>query len=111
MILTTEMSLSVIERFSSREIPVAFLDSGKVGPHISNIRIDCEKGVHEAVEHVLKLNNRQIAFISWQVRFKSTQLRRQDFLEAMKNARVSANTEPLFLEVNFKLDIVELGVR
>src|ERR1700746_2995008 len=64
MILTTEMSLSVIERFSSREIPVVFLDSGKVSPHTSNIRIDYEKGVHEAVEHLLELGHRQIAFIS-----------------------------------------------
>ncbi len=33
MILTTEMDLSVIERLSSREIAVVFLDIGKVGPH------------------------------------------------------------------------------
>ncbi|PYT68556.1 MAG: hypothetical protein DMG41_33400 [Acidobacteria bacterium] len=111
MILTTEMSLSVIERFSSREIPVAFLDSGKVGPHISNIRIDCEKGVHEAVEHLLKLGHRQIAFISGPVRFKSTQLRRQAFLEAMKNHRESLHTEPLILEGNFRLESGEQVVR
>src|SRR5947208_13824017 len=110
MILTTEMSLSVIERFSSREIPVAFLDSGKVGPHISNIRIDCEKGVHEAVEHLLKLGHRQIAFISGPVRFKSTQLRRQALLEAMKNHRESLHTEPLILEGNFRFESGEQAV-
>src|SRR5437763_12494910 len=104
MILTTEMSLSVIERFSSREIPVAFLDSGKVGPHISNIRIDCEKGVHEAVEHLLELGHRQIAFISGPVRFKSAQFRRQAFLETMTSHRGSLHTEPLILEGNFKLE-------
>src|SRR2546427_8240932 len=52
MILTTEMDLSVIERLSSREIAVVFLDIGKVGPHTSNIRVNYEKGVHEAVEHL-----------------------------------------------------------
>src|SRR2546422_11349952 len=39
MILTTEMDLSVIQRLSSREIAVVFLDIGKVGPHTSNIRV------------------------------------------------------------------------
>jgi len=111
MILTTEMSLSVIERFSSREIPVAFLDSGKVGPHISNIRIDYEKGVHEAVEHLLKLGHRQIAFISGPVRFKSAQFRRLAFLEAMKNHRESLHTEPLILEGDFRLESGEQVVR
>jgi DNA-binding LacI/PurR family transcriptional regulator len=111
MILTTEMNLSVIERLSSREIPVVFLDIGKVGPHISNIRIDYEKGVHEAVEHLLELGHRQIAFISGPVRFKSAQFRRQAFLETMKNHRASLHTEPLILDGNFRLDSGEQVVR
>src|SRR5213082_180386 len=57
MILTTEMDISVV-----------FLDIGKVGPHTSNIRVNYEKGVHEAVEHLLELGHRQIAFISGPVR-------------------------------------------
>jgi len=111
MILTTEMNLSVIARLSSREIPVAFLDIGKVGPHTSNIRIDYEKGVHEAVEHLLKLGHRQIAFMSGPVRFKSAQFRRQAFLETMKNHRASLHTEPLILEGNFRLESGEQMVR
>jgi len=111
MILTTEMNLSVIERLSSREIPVAFLDIGKVGPHTSNIRIDYEEGVHEAVEHLLKLGHRQVAFISGPVPFKSAQFRRQAFLETMKNHRESLHTEPLILEGNFRLESGEQVVR
>jgi len=111
MILTTEMNLSVIERLSSREIPVAFLDIGRVGPHLSNIRIDYERGVHEAVEHLLKLGHRQIAFISGPVRFKSAQFRRHAFLETMKNHRASLHTEPLIFEGNFRLESGEQVVR
>src|SRR5437764_11742874 len=104
MILTTEMDLSVIQRLSSREIAVAFLDIGKVSPHTSNIRIDYEKGVHEAVEHLLDLGHRQIAFISGPLRFKSAQFRRQAFLETMKSHRASLHTEPLILEGNLRID-------
>src|SRR5436190_17781534 len=111
MILTTEMDLSVIERLSSRKIPVVFLDIGKVGPHTSNIRVNYEKGVHEAVEHLLELGHRQIAFISGPVRFKSAQFRRQAFLEMMTSHRASLHTEPLILEGNFKLESGEQVVR
>ena len=111
MILTTEMDLSVIQRLSSREIAVVFLDIGKVSPLTSNIRIDYEKGVHEAVEHLLDLGHRQIAFISGPLRFKSAQFRRQAFLEAMKSHRASLHTEPLILEGDFRLESGEQVVR
>lgn len=111
MILTTEMDLSVIQRLSSREIAVVFLDIGKVSRHTSNIRIDYEKGVHEAVEHLLELGHRQIAFISGPVRFKSAQFRRQAFLETMKSHRASLHTEPLILEGDFRLESGEQVAR
>ena len=111
IILTTEMDLSVIQRLSSRKIAVVFLDIGKVSPHISNIRIDYEKGVHEAVEHLLDLGHRQIAFISGPLRFKSAQFRRQAFLETMKSHRTSLHTEPLILEGDFRLESGEQVVR
>src|SRR6266446_3981392 len=111
MILTTEMDLSVIERLSSREIAVVFLDIGKVGPHTSNIRVNYEKGVHEAVEHLLELGHRQIAFISGPVRFKSAQFRRQAFLETMKKHGASLQTEPVICEGDFKLESGQQAVR
>ena len=104
MILTTEMDPSVIERLSSRRIPVVFLDIGIVGPHTSNIRVNYEKGVHQAVEHLLELGHRQIAFISGPVNFKSAQIRRQAFLKTMKKYRKSLHTEPVIYEGDFKLE-------
>jgi LacI family transcriptional regulator len=111
MILTTEMDLSVIERLSSRKIAVVFLDIGKVGPHTSNIRVNYEKGVHQAVEHLLELGHRQIAFIGGPVQFKSAQFRRQAFLKTMKKHRASLHTEPLICEGDFKLESGERAVR
>lgn len=111
MVLTTEMDLSVIERLSSRKIPVVFLDIGKVGPHISNIRVNYEKGVHEAVEHLLKLGHRQIAFISGPVPFKSAQIRRQAFLRTMKKYRASLHTEPVICNGDFKLESGEQAAK
>src|SRR5256712_12482655 len=111
MILTTEMDLSVIQRLSSREIAIVFLDIGKVGPHTSNIRVDYEKGVHEAVEHLLELGHRQIAFIGGPEHFKSAQYRRQAFLRTMKKHRTSLHTKPLILEGTLRLESGEQDVR
>src|SRR5258708_37047830 len=87
MILTTEMDPSVIERLSSRRISVVFLDIGKVGPHTSNIRVNYEKGVHQAVKHLLDLGHRHIAFISGPTHFKSAKLTPEAFLRTMKKPR------------------------
>jgi DNA-binding LacI/PurR family transcriptional regulator len=111
MILTTEMDLSVIERLSSRRIAVAFLDIGRVGPHTSNIRVDYEHGVHEAVEHLQQLGHRQIAFISGPVHFKSAELRRSAFINTMKQPRGSLRTEPVIFEGDFKLESGERAVK
>jgi DNA-binding LacI/PurR family transcriptional regulator len=111
MILTSEMDLSVIERLSSRKIQVVFLDIGKVGPHISNIRVNYENGVHQAVEHLLELGHRQIAFISGPVDFKSAQIRRKAFLSGMKKHRASLHTEPVICEGDFKLESGQQAVK
>jgi LacI family transcriptional regulator len=111
MILTTEMDLSVIERLSSRKIAVVFLDIGKVGPHTSNIRVNYEKGVHQAVEHLLALGHRQIAFISGPGQFMSAQFRRKAFLSTMKKHRASLHTEPVICEGDFKLESGQRAVR
>jgi DNA-binding LacI/PurR family transcriptional regulator len=111
MILTTEMDLSVIERLSSRRIAVVFLDIGKVGPHTSNIRVNYEKGVHQAVEHLLELGHRQTAFIGGPEYFKSARCRRQAFLRTMKKHRASSHTEALICKGDFKLESGQQAVR
>src|SRR5467141_74180 len=111
MILTTEMDLSVIERLSSRRIAVVFLDIGKVGPHTSNIRVNYEKGVQQAVEHLLALDHRQIAFIGGPEHFKSAQYRRQAFLRTMKKHSATLHTKPVICKGNFKLESGEQVVQ
>jgi LacI family transcriptional regulator len=111
MILTTEMDLSVIERLSSRRISVVFLDIGKVGPHTSNIRVNYERGVHQAVKHLLELGHRQIAFIGGPEHFKSAQFRLEAFLRTMKKHRDSLHTEPVICKGDFKLESGQEAVK
>ena len=111
MIMTTEMDVSVVDRLSSRKVAVVFLDIGKVGPQISNIRINYEMGIQQAVEHLLELGHRQIAFISGPDDFKSAQFRRIAFVKAMKKYKSSLHTEPVIYEGDFKLESGQQAVR
>ncbi len=111
MVLTTEMDLKVLERLASRKIAVVFLDIGKVGPHTSNIRVNYEDGVHQAVEHLLDLGHRQIAFISGPPQFPSAQIRREAFLRAMKKQKASLHTEPVIFEGDFKMESGQQAVK
>jgi LacI family transcriptional regulator len=111
MVMTSELDVSVIERLSSRKVAVVFLDIGKAGPHTSNIRVRYEKGIQQAVEHLLNLGHRQIAFISGPAHIKSAQIRRMAFLKVMKKYRSSLHTEPVIHDGDFKLESGQRAVR
>src|SRR5260370_16976334 len=90
--------------WSSSKIAVAFLDIGKAGSVTSNIRVNYEKGIHQAVEHLFGLGHRQIAFISGSNQFKSAQIRRKAFLSAMEKHQPSLHTEPVIYEGDFQFE-------
>jgi LacI family transcriptional regulator len=73
--------------------------------------VNYEKGVHQAVEHLLELGHRQIAFIGGPEHFKSAQFRRQAFLRTMKKHRASLHTEPVIYKGDFKLESGQQAVR
>lgn len=80
-IMTSEMDQSLVDELSTRGIPIVFLDTGNVQENISNIRIDYEQGVSEAVNHLLELGHRRIGYISGPLDLKSARIRRSAFLD------------------------------
>ena len=48
-IMTSEMDPELIQMLSGRGIPIVFLDTGAVGPGISNISLDYDSGVDQAM--------------------------------------------------------------
>lgn len=92
-VMTSEMDRSLIDEFSMRGIPIVFLDTGKVQENISNIRIDYEQGISEAVNHLLELGHREIGFISGPLQLKSAQIRRSAFLDFLKKKGIIERKE------------------
>jgi len=102
-IMTSEMDEHLIEEFSSREIPLVFLDTGVVQKGISNIAIDYAAGVDAAEEHLRRLGHKSIAFISGPSDLTSAQVRRKAFLASMKRKGLRP-AKDLVEEGNHRMD-------
>jgi DNA-binding LacI/PurR family transcriptional regulator len=104
MVMTTETDGAAVKRLEASGIPTVFLDIGKVGPKISNIRVDYAGGMRSALEHLLSLGHRRIAFISGPRQFMSAELRRNAFAKFMKQNRSRFGVEAVLFEGDFKME-------
>jgi DNA-binding LacI/PurR family transcriptional regulator len=83
-IMTSEADPALFAELTGRDIPTVFMDTGKPGPHIANIRIDYAQGIQEALQHLFSLNHRRIAFITGPMNLESVRLRRAAFVSGLK---------------------------
>jgi LacI family transcriptional regulator, galactose operon repressor len=83
-ILTFGMEESLIEHLRFRKVPLVFVDVGLRVAGVSNIRIDYQNGIRQAVQHVAALRHSAIGFIMGPEHLKSAQSRRMAFEESMK---------------------------
>jgi len=83
-IMTSEMDPSFTQELAGRNIPMVFLDVGTVEKHISNIKVDYASGILQAVEHLIGLEHRRVAFIGGPPDLKSARIRQSAFLKAMQ---------------------------
>lgn len=102
-IMTSEMDRSLTEQFASRKVPLVFLDVGGVGQRVSNIKVDYRQGITQAVDHLRSLGHSRVAFISGPMHLKSARLRRDAFLDCLKQRDLETNPG-LIEEGNHKID-------
>jgi LacI family transcriptional regulator len=101
-IMTSEMDRSLIDQLASRNVPLVFLDVGKVRKGVCNIKVDYAQGITQAVDHLRALGHTRIAFISGPSALKSARVRRDAFLHCL-GRRVSEHSD-LVEEGNHKVD-------
>ncbi len=102
-IMTSEIDRHLLQELSLRQLPIVFLDVGKIKPRISNIRVDYSKGIGEAVEHIVALGHRRIGFISGPLTLKSARTRRSAFLKCIDACGVGQRQQSI-VEGNHKID-------
>lgn len=92
-IMTSEMDAKLVETLNNRGIPIVFLDTGHVGPNVSNILIDYDHGVNLAIDHLTSLGHRRIAFVSGPPSLASARIRHKAFLAALQKKRLKCGDE------------------
>ena len=80
-VLTSQIDPGVMEMLAGRGIAAVYLDLGRVDRLVSNILLDYEHGIAEALEYLTRLGHRRIAYIGGPPHLHSAQRRKKAFLE------------------------------
>ncbi len=111
IVMTTEQNNAGTERLLQSRMPTIFLDIGEAGRHCGIVRVDYEAGIRSAVEHLLELGHRNIAFINGPNEFMSARIRCEAFVSAMQSRQAALQTQWHVLEGDFRLESGVKAVR
>jgi DNA-binding LacI/PurR family transcriptional regulator len=81
--LTTQLDNSVREALARKNIATVYMDHIVAPERSSNIAIDYEDGVRQAVAHLVELGHRRIGFIGGPANGTSAQIRKNTFLQCV----------------------------
>ena len=101
-VMTSEMSRELIDELANREVPVVFLDVGETGRQMSNLRVDYEEGIEQAILHLAALGHQRIAFISGKIDIRSSRRRLEAFQRTIK--QLFPDAPELIFYGNFKIE-------
>lgn len=101
-VMTSEMSKELVDELAQREVPVVFLDVGEVGKRMSNLSVDYEAGIEQAILHLVALGHRRIAYISGRTDIRSSLRRLEAFQKTMRE--LFPDAPELIFSGNFKIE-------
>jgi len=101
-VMTSELDAALVEDLARRHVPVVFLDLGPPGAHTSNLRVDYETGIEEAIRHLVSFGHRDVALISGPPHLRSATCRIEAFSASMRRHLPGAPAR--IYEGNFKLE-------
>jgi DNA-binding LacI/PurR family transcriptional regulator len=102
-IITSEIDRHLLAELSHRKVPIVGLDVGKLKPLISDLSVDYNKGIREAVQHVVSMGHKRIGFISGPLGLRSARTRRSAFLKCMRTCGIRDRHRSV-VEGNHKID-------
>jgi DNA-binding LacI/PurR family transcriptional regulator len=83
-IMTSEMEERLIGTFSTRKIPMIFMDTTTATRGVSIVRVDYTAGISQAMQHLFGLGHERIAFISGPLSLSSARVRADAFLSCIE---------------------------
>jgi LacI family transcriptional regulator len=92
-ILTFGMEDALIEDLRFRKVPLVFVDVGPQAAGVTNIRVNYQQGIREAVSHLANLGHKRIAFVAGPTNLKSAMARRAAFEAAMQENGLTVDSQ------------------
>jgi DNA-binding LacI/PurR family transcriptional regulator len=92
-ILTFGMEEALLDDLRIRKVPLVFVDVGPDAPHVSNIKIDYQHGIRQAVQHLAALRHVNIAFVAGPTHLKSAVTRKEAFQRSMSEIGLEVASE------------------
>jgi DNA-binding LacI/PurR family transcriptional regulator len=96
-IMTSELSERPLRQLGRRRIPMVFLDSSEtlLSNHLNHVHVDYERGIREAISHLVGLQHKRIAFISGPKDLRSAAWRQNFFLKVLNEHGIKVNRQTL----------------
>lgn len=82
-LMTSELDTGLIDELARCHVPVVFLDLGSAGVCMSNIVVNYESGINEAINHLVWLGHRRIAYVGGPERLRSAAKRLEAFCDSV----------------------------
>lgn len=92
-VMTSEVDETALRIAKQRRIPLVLLNQPALGSTYSNVLVDYARGYREAVEHLVKLGHRNIAFLSGPDELSSVRRRRKAFETAAKKYGIATGDQ------------------
>jgi LacI family transcriptional regulator len=102
-ILTFGMEESLVEDLRFRKVPLVFVDVGPHVPGVSNIRVNYQHGIRQAIQHLAALKHTRIAFIAGPSNLKSALARKAAFESAVQEMNLDVVPE-MIVEGDHKME-------
>jgi LacI family transcriptional regulator len=90
-IMTFGVEEFVLDRFVAEDIPIVFVEAGSRHSHGDTLVVDYRAGIREGVQHLAVLGHRRIGFISGPLHLHSAEVRRDAFLDSIREVGLTAN--------------------
>jgi LacI family transcriptional regulator len=102
-LMVSEFDKTLSDELARRHVCVVFLDQGVTSKCVSNIVVDYEVGIEEAVRHLVALGHERIAYIGGPGRLPSAAKRLEAFRDSMARNAPRADTSPIY-EGDFRFE-------
>lgn len=83
-VMTFGIEEPLLGRLAAQNIPLVFIDVAPKSPGMSAITVDYSAGIREAIQHLIRLEHRHIAFIAGPEGLHSAESRKTAFVKAAK---------------------------